>query len=394
MADIPPYPLYNRSYLLYRVSPLHHGDAPLLHERALRTHSRRLKEQLKGDSVRGVDVDFTATDGARQNLGPLEECNWDMIGDEDAWIDRHRQLGDPDALQMSQAVTPEHARGLEVSLEYEKQSYNALLLREPGVTVSPAGFTLLPLMLIKMPAPIREIFLKYIRTSFDAHVAPLRLSSAFITSSAESYFRHLSAGTSTQSIQEVIRQLQVQLSFPNATSLLKHLDITISSRDVPGFVSRGKLLRDAREKPFTAGLSVYLKKHLALDIFHEKVSISKISCSSFSFGTDRLKLIAPDTSADVSFEDSGIPEASAGQLAVQEFFSGLVREATGTGKFLPEDSAADIGSSSPSSTASNRAGRRKRAVSNAASGNGHTKRAKAREKENRRRGGDEEMADV
>lgn len=93
MNDIPPYPLYNRTYNLFRLSPLHHGDAPLLADRTLRTHAKRLKEQLKGDNVRGVQVDFaSAEDTAR--LGPLEECTWELLGDEDAWIDRHIQLQD------------------------------------------------------------------------------------------------------------------------------------------------------------------------------------------------------------------------------------------------------------------------------------------------------------
>ncbi|KAF2245777.1 hypothetical protein BU26DRAFT_607954 [Trematosphaeria pertusa] len=395
MADIPPYPLYNRTYLLYRLSPLHTGDAPLLHERSLRTHAKRLREQLKGDSVRGVEVDFAAAEDALPRLGPLEECAWDMIGDEDAWIDRHRQLVDPDASQLSSVLAPEQARGIQVSLEYETQSYNALLLRDPRVASSPDGFTALPLLLVKMPAPVRDIFLNYLRTSFDAHVAPLRLPSAFIAASLETFFRHLSASTSTQSIQDVIRQLHVQLSFPNATALLRHVDITIAGRDVRGFVTRGDAGRGVQEKPFTAALSSYLRRHLALDMSHPKVHISRISCGSFVLGTDRLKLVAPDTLSDASFsEESNTPEASAGQLAIQDFFTALVREATGTGKFLPEDSASGIRSSTPSSTASNRAGRRKRAVSNTAAGNGHAKRSKARGKENGSRAADEEMADA
>ncbi|KAF2684168.1 hypothetical protein K458DRAFT_418472 [Lentithecium fluviatile CBS 122367] len=390
MAEIPPYPLYNRTYLLYRVSPLHHGDAPLLHERSLRTHAKRLREQLKGDSVRGVEVDFAGTEDALPNLGPLEECSWDMIGDEDAWIDRHRHLVDPEASQLSTAMAAGQARGVEVSLEYEKQSYNALLLRDPGVTASPEAFTSLPLLLVKMPAAIRDIFLNYLRTSFDAHVAPLRLPSAFITSSLETYFRHLSASASTQTIQDVIRQVQVQLAFPNATTLLRHLDVTIAGQDVPGFVNRGKSLRDGKEKPFTAAFSTYLNKHLALDMSHPKVHISRITCGSFALGTDRLKLNAPDISVDP--ENSSMEEESAGQRAVEELYRSLVREATGTGKFLSEELVADV--STPSSTASNKAGRRKRAVSTTAAGNAKTKRSKARGKENGSRPGDDEMVDV
>jgi hypothetical protein len=385
MADIPPYPLYNKTYNLYRISPLHHGETPLLADRTLRTHAKRLKEQLKGDNVRGVQVDFAgAKDTAK--LGPLDECSWELIGDEDAWIDRHRQSVDPEASQLSSVLSPERARGLEVSLEYEKQSYNALLLRDPGATSSPEGFTSLPLLLVKMPGPIREIFLNYLRATFDAHVAPLRLPSPFVTSSLETYFAHLAARTSTQSIQDVIRQLHIQLAFPNTTNLLRHVEINIAGADVSGFVDQGKLLKDTQSKPFTAALSRYLKHHLALDMSHPKVQISKISCNSFHLGTERLKLVAPDTLADTSFSDAegASPDASAGQLAVQELYTSLVREAAGSGKYLPEDWN-DARTGTPFSTASAGSQRRKRAISNAAVGNDTTKKTKGRGKENGKR---------
>ncbi|KAF3051843.1 hypothetical protein E8E11_008817 [Didymella keratinophila] len=386
MNDIPPYPLYNRTYNLYRLSPLHHGDTSLLADRTLRTHAKRLREQLKGDNVRGVQVDFaSAEDTAR--LGPLEECSWDLLGDEDAWIDRYRQLQDPEA---SQLPPPTEPRGIEVSLEYETQSYNALLLRDPQNTTAPDGFSSLPLLLVKMPGPMRDVFLQYLRTAFDAHVAPLRLPSTFITGSTETYFRHLSASSSTQSIQEVVRQLNVQLAFPNTTTLLKHIDITIAASDVPGFVTRGK---HARDKPFTTALTSYLAKHLALDISNPKVQISRVSCNSFHLGTERLKLAAPDTLADTSFSDEGgaSQDASAGQLAVEEFVTSLIREAAGSGKFLPEDLSASLRDGTPSSTASSRTTRKKRAVSNATTLNGN-KRAKSKSKTSDQN--DEEMDDL
>lgn len=373
MNDIPPYPVYNRTYSLYRLSPLHHGDTPLFAERALRTHAKRLKEQLKGDNVRGVQVDFASAEDTAK-LGPLEECSWDLVGDEDSWIDHHLQLQDPEASQIS---PPSETRGIQVSLEYEKQSYNALLLRDPSSSIAPDGFSALPLLLVKMPGPVREVFLQYLRTAFDAHVAPLRLPSTFITSSMETYFKHLTASSSTQSIQDVVRQLNVQLAFPNTTTLLRHIDITIAAADVPGFVDRGGPTRD---KPFTTALSSYLAKHLALDVSHPKVQISRISCNSFHLGTERLKLAAPDVLGETSFSDgSGASQdASAGQLAVEEFLTSLIREAAGSGKFLPEDLAASLRDGTPSSTASTKTGRRKRAVSGAAATNGQNKRTQGK----------------
>ncbi|KAH7084541.1 kinetochore complex Sim4 subunit Fta1-domain-containing protein [Paraphoma chrysanthemicola] len=396
MADIPPYPLYHRTYSLYRLSPLHHGDTPLLDDRSLRTHAKRLREQLKGDNVRGVQVDFAAAEDTAK-LGPLEECAWETIGDEDAWIDRHRTSVEPDASQLSAALTPDRVRGIEVSLEYEKQAYNALLLRDPGVTSSPDGFTSLPLLLVKMPGPIRETFLNYLRTAFDAHVAPLRLPSTFITSSLETYFTRLTSGTSTQSIKDVVRQLHVQLAFPATTTLLKHIELTIAGADVPGFVSRGKLMKGGQEKPFTVALLAYLKSHLALDLSHSKAHISRISCNSFHLGTERLKLAAPDQLADTSFSDEGgaSQDLSASQLAVQDFYASLVREAAGSGKFLPEGLSTGYRDDTPSSTASAKAVRRKRAISSTAVSNSKQKKAKPRGKENgRQTNGDDEMADA
>ncbi|CAN9156425.1 unnamed protein product [Alternaria alternata] len=397
MAHIPPYPLYNRTYNLYRLSPLHCHDTPLLLEASLRTHAKRLKEQLKGDNVRGVQVDFAGAEDTAK-LGPLDECSWEMIGDEDAWIDRHRQSIDVDASHLSSLsqLSPDRARGLQVSLEYEKQTYNALLLRDPGVTSSPKGFTSLPLLLVKMPGPIRDIFLNYLRTTFDAYVAPLKLPSPIITSSLETYLKHLSARYSTQSIQDIIRQLHIQLAFPNSTTILKHVEITIAGADISGFVDRGRLLKDTRNKPFTAALSTYLKQHLALDISHPKVQISRIACNSFHLGTERLKLVAPDPLADTSFSDEGgmSQDASASELAVQELYTSLVREAAGSGKFLPEDMSKASKEETLSPTASAQAGRRKRAISTAAV-DSNNKKTKARAKESDRKiNGNDDMIGV
>ena len=107
MAYVPPYPLLNRTYNLYRLSPLHHGDnTPLLTDQSVRAHAKRLKEQLKGDNVRGVQVDFASADETAK-LGPLQECRWEVLGDENAWIDRRLQSEDPGAPRVAPDVTPD-----------------------------------------------------------------------------------------------------------------------------------------------------------------------------------------------------------------------------------------------------------------------------------------------
>jgi hypothetical protein len=173
------------------------------------------------------------------------------------------------------------------------------------------------------------------------------------------------------------------LAFTNTTTLLKHIEITIAGADISGFVDRGRLLKDTYNKPFTAALSAYLKQHLTLDISHPKVHISRISCNSFHLGTERLKLVAPDPLADTSFSDEGgaSQDASASELAVQELYTSLVREAAGSGKFLPEDMAKASREETLSPTASAQAGRRKRAISTAAV-DSNNKKTKGRGKQN------------
>ncbi|KAF2279268.1 uncharacterized protein EI97DRAFT_430362 [Westerdykella ornata] len=377
MAEIPPYPLYNRTYLLCRVSPLHTGGASLFDDQVLRSHAQRLKSQLKGDNIRGVEVDYGGSENALGKLGPLEECTWQTIGDEDDWITRHRHLVDPDASQLSAGTPAEQARGIQVTLEYEKTAYNALLLRDPSTTTSPEGFTSLPLLMLKMPAPIRTIFIHYLSTAFDAHVSTLRLPSTVLISTLESYFRRLSAPNSTQTIPDVIRQLQIQLSFPTTTTLLKHIDITLSAADVPLFVKRGKSLRPTTDTPFTSALSLYLQTHLALTLSHPDVHITKITCAPITLSTDRVKISVPEV-LDVSMSegDADAPEQSPAQLALQDLYEALVREAAGTGKFLDSSSSPhrdEVASPpTPFSSDSNpgkRAANRKRAVSTTSTAN-------------------------
>jgi hypothetical protein len=141
-------------------------------------------------------------------------------------------------------------------------------------------------------------------------------------------------------------------------------------------------------------LTAYLAKHLALDLSHPQVHVSRISCASFHIGTERLKLSAPDILPDTSSDEGAASQdASAGQLAVHEFYASLVREAAGDGKFVPDELAAGRPDATPSSTANAKGGRRKRAVSSAAAGSEDPKRSKAKGKSHGRKPGQDEAMD-
>jgi hypothetical protein len=135
--------------------------------------------------------------------------------------------------------------------------------------------------------------------------------------------------------------------------------------------------------PFISALSHYLKQHLALNLSDNRVHFTRITCASFGLTTDRVKLSVPQA-ADVSFiDDRDSPSLSPSQLALHDFYTSLIREATGTGKFLSGYANLERASSTPSSDGNTglQGASRKRAVSATSTANAQAKRSKPRGRE-------------
>ncbi|KAK7539406.1 kinetochore complex Sim4 subunit Fta1-domain-containing protein [Phyllosticta citribraziliensis] len=307
MADddpVPDYPLYNSTFSAYRISPLYHGSNPLLQSRSLRAHARRLKDILRGDTLRGVDVGFL---DVGDNRGSLEDCTWDLIGDEKSWERIHRENEDeeePGEFTQAPIVKAHEARGIHVQLRYQKATYSALILRDPEKPSpsSLADFTSLPLLLVRMPSGVRDTFVDHLSTTFDARVAPLKLHSSFLSSTLETLLQQIDADASIDTVADVLKgPLQLQLSFPSifhagTPALLRGIDIRIAQDDVSEYLSRGTQLVTADPSilhppqtqhsyhnhppaltgPFSAALSAYLSAHLALPLTHASIHVSKL----------------------------------------------------------------------------------------------------------------------
>ncbi|KAL1649949.1 hypothetical protein SLS58_001325 [Diplodia intermedia] len=350
MADpIPKYPLYDSTYTAYRLSPLYHGANTLLDETTLRMHARRLRDTLRGDILRGVDVGAGSFDGTS---AILESCTWDLIGDEESWETLHRQDIDaqedeqPGDLTDAPSLDPSEARGVHVELRYQKASYTALLLRDPEAddVQTPEGFTALPLLFVRMPVALRDTFTSYIASTFDARIAPMKLRSRFLSATLETILSHPEVATtgslsSASPLPSILSRLQLQISFPTAcpTATLRALDITLSRNDVPDFLTRGIALlpNTAADDtnitgPFTAALSHYLQTHLALSLAHPGVHISKIALPpllALSAGDGaRIKLFSPHTAASAA-PDSASVSVAALQRVMDAFYRGLLRAA-------------------------------------------------------------------
>ena len=310
------YPLYDSTFQLYRLSPLYNGQSPLLDN--LDLHARRLRQILSGDGPTAINL----VDGLneRSNFGNLKSCSWELLGDESQWERVHQEEPDEDEISMVGEVSSRDARGTHINLEYEKGKHHAVLLGDPSKKHSTSGFTNLPLLLVRMPAGLRGILLNYLTTTFDSRISPMKLRSAFLTSSLERILE-LDGGAAGALSDSVVKGLQIQLSFPPVAPMLKNMDISITKDDLLEFLNQGnRLWQEGRSRfekseviagPFTTALSIYTQHHIALSLSHSGVLVSKFAYGPLAVSSDgKVKVLS---SSEVA----------------KEFWSGLIEEAAG-----------------------------------------------------------------
>ncbi|KAI9824457.1 MAG: hypothetical protein M1832_001992 [Thelocarpon impressellum] len=359
MAPNPPppiYPLYNTTFTLHRLSPLHHDDAALLTLDTLSPHAGQLRDILRGEVLRGVRVGLSTTnDEGLGRAGALQSVEWTVLGDEASWL----SAGDPeddDELQISPSA--DDALGIHISIAYERSTYTAILLRTATAInlTDQDGFTHLPLLLTRMPAPLRETLLAYFASSFDARASPLLLSSSFLTNALETFLGDLTTSSSSTAATSIIKDLSLTLSFPSpASPLLKTLEIALTRADVPRLLKLGRHLalpplsappprtrrshlapqEPPRPSPFTAALSHHLSAHLALTpLSHAEIRISRIACAAFVVGAEgKAKVFAPPPPAPAEQEEGedGDEEAGAWRAATASLVRALVKRAKADG---------------------------------------------------------------
>ena len=332
------YPLYGSTLTLHRASPLYHGADHIFDN--LDLYARRLREHLAGDRARGLLLTDLQPEIA--GTGSLETCNWTLLGDEAAWERQHEDSDTP-------ATTPRDARGIYIQLKFERAKYSALLLgHRPKMAATP-GFTSLPLILLRMPATLRELFIDFLSTSFDAHISPMRLRSSFLSSSLENLLQQTEANDDDEdpalSLDALSKGVGVQLSIPSASPHLKTLDLVIAKDDIRQFQSRGDALwrqyraRQSGEKnwaarpgsnitgPFTAALSTYLSNQIAMELDNPAIVVSKVALGPFALaGEGKVKVLAT-SAASVQFWDELIQQAHGSGLEVANKTSAMVHGA-------------------------------------------------------------------
>ncbi|KAJ5735273.1 CENP-A-nucleosome distal centromere subunit CENP-L [Penicillium malachiteum] len=336
--------LFNTSWTLHRLSPLHHKkdcEALLDNQYALNTYAARLRDQLTGDVLAGLQATASAADDdALSKTGALKECTWRSFstsspsGDASSASDRHASFP-----------------GILVTLEYENITYKAALLAESSSSSqrpSRAGSTFLPLLLTKCPNALRQTLISFLSANFDAYCAPLRLSSAFLCSGLEKFVDELRTGSdrtaSDDILEEVIRELQLTLAFSAAIApALKSLNVSIARSSLAGFIHDGantskRTLKQKLRCPLIPNLTSYLETHLAMQldldgsspnqVAKQHVRLSKVTCAAFVLGGDgRMKLVVSATRSENQGQDERMGKDEAALRASEALLHAVIGKA-------------------------------------------------------------------
>ena len=301
-----PYPLYNTTFTLHRVSPLYTGTSAPLDNTSLQKHAKRFRDILAGDVLRGVRVGLGAEDDALARVGALKSVAWQVLVEEERW-------NKDEETRIDTTMGFGAGKGILIQVAYEKMLYRAILLRaqkesgpdESMVDLGLEGFQHFPLLLTRMPVSLRDTLTGFLATSFDARVASLHLSRPYLNTTFEKYVSDCFMGEdgeesdrveSSRALRRVVKDVQILIGFdfPNMSSL-QTIELHVGQEDVPRLVHSGKNTGD-KESPFTNALSIYVKAHLALNLEHERIRLLRIACGAFVLGAEgRIKLTEPTT---------------------------------------------------------------------------------------------------
>jgi len=306
-----PYPLYNTTFTLHRLSPLYTGSSAALDNASLQQYAKSIRETLVGEVLRGVRVGLGSDEDTLARVGALQNVVWQLLPKEDAW-DREGDVEEESALLVSAS------HGILVNIVYEKANYSAILLRsgnrEDGDSLMENGsgeFEHFPLLLMRMPGSLKETFTAFLSSTFDTRVSMFNLGKGYLTATLEQYILDCSTEESGEAmdiertsriLRSIIKDVQIVIGFdlPNGASL-KAIDILINKEDFARLATRTS--GNERQSPLMAAISNYIKKHLALELGHENVKILKVACGAFVLGSEGKIKITELRDGDDNIQD-------------------------------------------------------------------------------------------
>ncbi|RAH85371.1 hypothetical protein BO86DRAFT_453814 [Aspergillus japonicus CBS 114.51] len=226
--------------------------------------------------------------------------------------------------------------GILITLTYETQTYRAALLTPSAVssttpkpTTSPSSAsaaphrtlrshahtqtTHLPLLLTKLPAPLRQTLLGFLSATFDTYAAGLTLPSGFLGRMLEGYLSCLggevrsagsgASGSGEEVVGAVVRDVHFMLGFQGPVAPgLRGLDVCVPRGVVGGLVAGG-VADQLGGEDVLGKIAGYLDTHLAMRVDLKEgrglggeggdvVRVTRVSCGGFMLGADgKMKLV-------------------------------------------------------------------------------------------------------
>ncbi|KAI3319492.1 hypothetical protein HD806DRAFT_261474 [Xylariaceae sp. AK1471] len=411
---------FNTTFSTFRVSPLYIGRQALT-KAGLAILSRRVRDTLVGDVVRGVQVGLEG-DATLGRAGALERVEWrecDMQAIIPTLADNDMGKRETSKARGKRAVGRTRRRIearqlLCLELEYENVTFSALMLpslddtpdKERGDDESrlrgaPSwtgmgntgaaenedqdsnAFAHFPLLLTRMPAPLKAVLVDFLSSTFDCRISPLHLGTRTLIRSWERWIQDSGVARGKVLNKDVALTLGFHLEPKDnerkgepAQLGLKTIDVVVPAEEVRRFLRVGKIpehnsngdgrkrpaddtvmerervrrrklgggkdeegwawreaLRqnqdnnnndnndglDTFDQPFADALARYLDHHLALDMFHPGVRVLRVVCDAFALSEGRMKVFAPPSRGQTGGETG----------AVETFVRDLVRRAQG-----------------------------------------------------------------
>lgn len=348
--------LFNTSWTAYRLSPFYHGKdtgssvSLFSHDGThLQTNATRLRDLLRGDVLRGVQVGLSTVSGADDGLakaGPLLGVEWRILDtDVDAILGGEEPLSEEERRKFGFA----ERSGIFIVLRYESATYTAALLQSAETAKNQTqggGFTHFPLLLTRLPTPLRATFIDFLSSNFDCRASLLRLPPTFLLSRLEDTLDVLSKSRNPDNlISTLVKDAKLTLSFrPPIAPALRSLDINLPRAAITEFVAYGtqqskqqrrqpKPGKKADTGPFTTALSAYLSQTLGFtfSLHSKEYAITRLTTSPFVLSTEgkakitldtkyleSLSLLAAASSSTATDEEKSLSETTEASLSAKD----------------------------------------------------------------------------
>lgn len=262
-----PYPLFNTTFTLHRLSPLYTNRSNPLDVASLQHYAHLFRDLLAGDVLRGVRVGLGANEDVLARVGALQTVSWRLLPEEELWnADEQTQL------ESTTTSSTSSSRGVLISVTYEKAAYMAILLAEKdrieSSTDGKEGFQSFPLLLTRMPGSLRDRFTEFLASTFDTRVSALYLGRSYMTMALEDYISNsameeggepLDQPQISRTLRSIIKELQVVIGFdlPGGSPSLRTIDIVIAREDFPRLVQSGQRIAKQTRYVFSVHTTSY-----------------------------------------------------------------------------------------------------------------------------------------